>query len=546
MSSARNCMAGFEASGSQGLGYAGYHLIALAGRTSATPSSIRFADTTEAASPHALYAVNAIAGTGSEIGAPGEWWPIEPHTGLAFARLAIGANQYESAYDPASGVIRDYRVRITTFARGNRLYKIDHVATAGNPVPVQWGSVTTEEVCRSRLLPTGSTDIADIAGYWVFRSPGTDGRCNSGDDVFRALSFAAGATDPAVTLSGEPIASLHDAARRRIGYILKSGTSVVRVNADFSAPTPFLTLPAFTSVRSSLGLLGGAEPRYWLFTTSAPIRVYAYDLIAGGAPVELFTLATGESAGPTDLTTEAGTAYLRLTDLGRGTIRVIRINEDLSTQVLGTVTPGVPLSPFESLTPIRTTTTRVVLAVGGGLHSIPKAGGTATLISSASAPLLTTALGSFGFITAGSNVWYPSSRSVALSSKLAVVADDGSNPATIDVALPANAIDFLWPLVPSACSRECRHAALTANVGSMSAIGTNVGSEIVTYNGSTRLAIANHGQLPTTPLAAVGTLASMPTQLGQRGLVHFYSSDLSFSFFLFTTDQIGLPAVTLN
>jgi hypothetical protein len=547
MSVNRSCTAAFDAGSSQGLSYAGYHLIALAGRTSQSPSVIQFADATATASSHALYAINGIAGTGAEIGAPGEWLPLDfPNTGLMFARSSIGANKFESAFDPATGVIRDYRVRFTTFARGNRLYRVDHVATAGTPVPVPWGSVTTEEICRSRLLSASTTDIADIAGYWVFKSPGADGRCNSGDDVFRALSFAAGAIDPAVNLSGEPIASLHDAARRVTGYILRNGAGVVRVNADFTAPTPFLTLPAFTSVRSSLGVFGDGEPRFWLFTTSAPIRVYAYDLVAGGAPIELFTLATGENAGPTDLTTEAGTAYLRMTDLGRGTIRVLRINADLSTQVLGAVTPGALISPFESATPIRTTTARVILAAGGGLYSLPKSGGVPTLISSPTAPLLATAFGSFGFITAGNNVWYPSSLSLVLTSKLAVVADDGSNPAIIDVTLPANAIDFLRPLLPSACSQACRHAYLTLNTGAMSVIGTNVGSEVATYDGATRLAIATHGQLPATPLAAVGTLVSMPAQLGQNGLLHFYSSDESFALFLFATDQVGLRPVTLN
>lgn len=543
MSAARNCVARFELPYAPALSWEDYHLVGAAGPVSGTVEKIEFANgVTADAAGLPLVAVNNTTGAATVL-APGGTW--KPFITVAGSELRMGSG-FESAFDPASGDITDYRVRYTVFARNGRLYKVDHVSTVGPPVPQPFGNVTTRQICDSGAFtfdPPGQ--LASIGALWIFSAADGAGGCQ-----YKALRFSAGASDDPIALPGVPALAVHDRARRVTGYVIDptAGGRHQLVDADFGNPVTLGRISLLEPLADMpIALLGEAEPRHLLTFDLGSKTIYAYDLRNVAAPpVRVYTgSAVNEATLQGWSSSEIGATYVRLSVGDAGT-RLIRIAADLSVTVLGTV-PGTTSIAGPFTRPLLTDGHVVVLSTAAGrpvVHALPKTGGTATALSLPGDTTIT------GLATSGGTVWYSAFNPASGKSMVAVSADGAARETFLNRQwLAQELVPSLSAstLLPRACKRECSPAAMVIADGPDSAIPSGgAGKALRVLDATTRAPIATLGTMPLTPILAGPVLTGIPLQLGQKGLVHFHWPSLASRLFMFSSVEAGLPEIRLD
>jgi hypothetical protein len=549
LSTARNCTARFEMPTQSSLSWEGYHLVGAAGTYSAA-ATIEFAGgETSQAMELPLVAVNAATGARSTLAAGGTWITLGTHRSASPSLIADGL---ESAVDPASGAITGYRVRFTVFARNDRLYKVDHISTTGQPVAQPWGRITTKEVCGRGGGAVGDppADIASISAHWVFLGvDAATGKCRA-----MALRYAAGPDEAPVALPGLPQMRIHDRARRVTGYLIDpdAGGRLQWVDADFGNPVALGRISLLEPLGDRpMALLGTTEPRHLL--TVSGTAVYAYDLRnIGAAPVRVYTLAGGETPATGSwnmVASESGATYLAFWR-GTSNTKIIRIAADLSVATLGTV-PGVS-------TRLRLTDGHVIVATGSilatALHSLPKAGGASTQLSEDGTSSIQ------AFLTSGETVWFAATSLLTGGAvSLNAVKGDGTAREQHQDTTWLGQQSLLGTmrnhaiLLPRTCDRECRPVALLVvqgpRPGAPGGPGGDAGKELRVLDAATRAGIASLGALPASPIGATASLTGMPWQLGYKGLLDFswpFLTPPGSRLFMFNTGEAGLIETTGN
>lgn len=150
-------------------------------------------------------------------------------------------------------------------------------------------------------MPTNST--------YVYRLPGTDGSCNTSDDVIHAVRTGMSATDAPLTAAAMPAATVYSSAGAVTGYIAKSGNTIVKLDGNLATPTTLATysLPLQVLEPLPVGQVSGYETgRLYI----ADGDIVFIDYAAGTVSSSLFTIpgwsATDDglqavAASPSDL-----------------------------------------------------------------------------------------------------------------------------------------------------------------------------------------------------------------------------------------------------
>jgi hypothetical protein len=146
------------------------------------------------------------------------------------------------------------------------VYLLDLTATAA-PAPQQLSSeaaATVDDACSLAGTQVAGANI-DYAGVYftadlqaptnstyVYRLPGSDGVCNTADDVFHAVKTGMGAADAPLVVPGMPVATVRSAAGGITGFVLKSGSELVLVDGNFLGPVELGSFAAPINVAVAL------------------------------------------------------------------------------------------------------------------------------------------------------------------------------------------------------------------------------------------------------------------------------------------------------
>ena len=91
-----------------------------------------------------------------------------------------------------------------------------------------------------------------VNSTYFYRLPGSDGVCNSADDVVRMVKTGMSSQDTPITVSGMPIATVHTAQGGISGFVVKSGAQLLLVDSNFANPVVLGTFATAIGVASVL------------------------------------------------------------------------------------------------------------------------------------------------------------------------------------------------------------------------------------------------------------------------------------------------------
>lgn len=503
MSAARSCAATFTASTVGALSDVGYHLLADAGAPIVPTTTVTFANGTFSTSIFSLHAVNITTGAATVVAPAGQWYPY-------------GAHVMEMPADAATAVIPTARQRITTFANGGRLYKIDHIATVGTPTPQLWTTANTSDICTHLPVAIGAGTVN--ARHHFYIAAGADRQCSTADDLMMALPFSAGAADSPIQIAGRVLEGIFAADFSVTGYLGWNAGQVFRLDANLANPVNLFALPQAPTPISLMPSSTGALET-WVFVDRGLIRAYN---LGTGALSSVTTPAVGVFSGAF-YAAESGTFWAPA--VANGVTNVVRVDlASLTGQIVGS---------FPSMSVyVHATSTRIVGQVGNQIYSFLKSGSTSTVIASAAAPAQ---LSSFQF--SDETIWFESRNGT--TRRMGIVGSDGSNLQYIDNATFQSG---LMPL-PTPLRWGGSWGAITLIEG-LGANGSVAGASLRTYDGSTR-APTTHGTFPTLPGTGMGYVSASPVQFSRYGLASFYAAgNVIVNLYLYKSDSVGLTQVT--
>jgi hypothetical protein len=281
----------------------------------------------------------------------------------------------EASVDLAARVATNIEDRIFTYAKGDRLYRVDLRRTGSTPAAVQMSSASTTQLCplAAGLPPSPTWSANDFASadrsMYGYRSTGPDNTCGTLDDALIAIRANMGPAD--APIAALPVLSpLRSPDGALDGFLVRSGMNVQRVDTNFASPTTLFTGP----VGRVYQLMTQALEELLIFDDGASVKIY--NLTTGSGPTSVFSLNTGERLQL--MGTDDSGAYFELKTAGPGG-RVLRVGYDGGATVLATESAG--LFAWIGLTP-----SRVVYRSGASIKSVLKTGGVATTIASPAAP----------------------------------------------------------------------------------------------------------------------------------------------------------------
>lgn len=140
-----------------------------------------------------------------------------------------------------------------------KLYKVSALKSGGTPTKVQVSSETgAATICNK----SGNNDFAnpDNSGY-IYSLPGTDGLCNTTDDVWRMVKIGMTATTAPVPAK-ESVMSLNNWQTGAItGFLAKSGNSLNRYDANFDLAA---TVTTFTTLMGVYHYASNGDTVLWV------------------------------------------------------------------------------------------------------------------------------------------------------------------------------------------------------------------------------------------------------------------------------------------
>lgn len=496
-------------------GSGGYFLLASAGSQNQT-GTITFANGAQTAPMPALVAISAAS----------------PASGT----VTIEASGQTPTFLPSSSVfegtvnagrISNLRSRFGVYFKGGQLYKVDQaVASGGSPAPQVVSTLASTDVCGNGGFPTmdpysSGNDFANASHSWLFfRAPGTDGTCDTVDDVFRAVRMDMGAGTSALTID-EPLTEILGSDGSFAGLLVRKGNQIQRLDAALTSPTNLFTVDPATFV--NVGARFGAQAGIWFFTEG--VNLWGVNLASPGTRVALDTFASGEALAPAGASDGVNVFMAINTSTGA---RVLSINQALTaTTVLSSPTPIEQLA----LTPTRLVIAGSMNSSSGPVLAVPKGGGGSV------------ALGTFNggtvnpIITSGENVYFPSYTFATWST--VVVASDGSNTVTLSDT------QLLKGIAPSSFGLSDGSSATNyAVVLASGIVGSTSGATLRAVEGSTRNTLLTYGAFASPGPVLAPTLNADPLQFGQSGLISMPGSNSSIVLYYFKSDGSGLVKAT--
>lgn len=375
------------------------------------------------------------------------------------------------------------------------------------PAAQPWTSLATSAMCQFGYFQLGASWLRDLKdasrSYYIVRTPGPDGSCNTADDVPRALRLGMGAADAPLTVD-EPVSALYAADQSLTGLLVRNGRQVRQVDANFANPRDLFQLEN-AATPAMLNTIGGYPSRTLVFRDGD--KFFGYQVGGSNAPVLLFTLAAGETVTGSGFDSSA---FLALTQ-GSNT-RLVRIDTDLSMHTLANVAGGVSGSVL-MLSP-----SRAVFVAGTAVLSVPRAGGAATTLTSGSAGWLVTGI----VAVSGERAYVTAQRASPYGSQVRILATDGSASTVLDDtgylgAARKSPFDPSLLGTPAGWSEEFHQIQLVEQNTS----AYNNGGRLRAYDGATGALAVDYG--PALPASATRTLNTSPSaayvQVGQPWLL---------------------------
>jgi hypothetical protein len=305
---------------------------------------------------------------------------------------------------------------------GQHLLRQELVGT-GMPATAQVSSISYSELC-SPYAQTVSVDGTDIAapslGWRVFRRPGPDGRCMTGDDQFAAVRMDMPSTMAPKEVP-EPVLAIHGNSRELVGWLVRDGQRIVRVDSNFAHPAFMFSLPA-SDLKFQWPL--DFQPNLFLFVSGGVL--YAWDGSASSpeaptivAKLEAESLLSISATDPRDV------FFLIGSHAGLNS-RLIRYDSANRTATALTEAGALGQVFSISLTP-----SKIVMATQAGLEILDRNG------IKQKSTVIRQALASDGasVTTSGETIWLANAKS-----KIEVLKTDGTTLRTIDNALSAGCL----------------------------------------------------------------------------------------------------------
>jgi hypothetical protein len=184
------------------------------------------------------------------------------------------------------------------------IYGLD-LTTFGTPGPQQLSTeagATVDDTCSftgTTAAPGASTDYAGV--YFVadlqdatnssyfYRLPGADGVCDTADDIVHMVKTGMAPTDLPLTVAAVPEATVRTAGGGIVGFVMKSGASLVLTDGNGANPVVLGTFAAPVGVATALpvGTVQG-YPTGQLFIVDGNIVYVNY--VAHTTSAALFTI----------------------------------------------------------------------------------------------------------------------------------------------------------------------------------------------------------------------------------------------------------------
>jgi hypothetical protein len=438
--------------------------------------------------------------------------------------------------DVQNGQMSNTRARFTPYIKGARIWVVDHDAPAGVPAPRQVSSLAQSAACGG--LQLNGNDFRNPAKSWgFFTVPGADGRCNTSDDAYVGvrLEMSPSAAPRSVD---RPVARVTDAVGSVSGFVVARGTQIRRVDAELSGALDLFSVSGVGF--EPVGVHFGRNlPGIWLFVDNGVL--YGYDL--GGTastPTALATLPVGMRVDHAIGDGETGYVLLRSTDLlsPQQSTEVLKVGADLATAItmLSVPEPG----GFAYSTP-----TRLLLRTARSLVSVPKAGGTPTVLAADDG---TWSVGAAH--TSDETVYVNQYQVGPRRHRVMIIEADGSrrqlldDAAVVGVAAPPTVTLLNLGRPPLFVNQaQSIHIARGVSDGTGLEFG---GSTLITYDGATRAERTTAGVLQNGVRGSVAsnTSGAGTLHLGQTGLLTYVNSAGIVDLYLFDSDAAGITRLT--
>lgn len=233
----------------------------------------------------------------------------DPNTGnYAFASNGSYAGKRQSlrgSVDFLTGTSLSQPAGVEVY-KGNdgHIYALDLTSTS-NPVAVQISSetgATIDDLCTFTGTTAGSSVSYDYAGVffsadlqtptntsYFYRLPGPDGVCNTSDDIIHLVKTGMSASSAPIVAPNMPVAAVHNSSGGLIGFVMKSGASLILTDSNAANPVTLgtFTNPVGVAVALPVGTIQG-YPTGQLYVVDGNIVYVNYASPAISAP--LFTI----------------------------------------------------------------------------------------------------------------------------------------------------------------------------------------------------------------------------------------------------------------
>lgn len=478
-----------------------------------------------------MIAVDASNGRVTKVvESAGSWAPI--------STFDTARDAYLTARSNGVGGFSEIRRAYTLYSKGGRLMKIDH-QMSGDPNPQALGNISLAEICGVPGIDNSFQDLnAPGSSYLFYLRPDDSGKCNIASWATQAVRMNMSPTDHSIT-TGKPLAAIRNRNGSITGYLIQSGSvlspgPLQRVDANLQHPTVISGYPLLGVAHF---VFGSAAPGVFVFSLADTL----YGMNLQDFSIRPLAVSNGLSSVSLIAVRDGPNAYVSLGEQGSTTI--VRVGEDLSASVVGTIVAGGGTTIHE----LDVTDSHVIARVGKRFWSVPKSGGTASVLIDV--PTVPTAIAPVHpvfsgvalqpnryFVTAGELVWFNVSTSFsAVTDRMYKIRGDGSNKVVID---NAKIISSTWASSRGWMARNQAEAVFVME--GWSATKAWGGALVRAYEGATGLPRFDVGRIPEAALATVHVDDPVgdPIQYGGSGIIG-YGLIWSDSILSYMTDRSG-------
>jgi hypothetical protein len=356
----------------------------------------------------------------------------------------------------------------------------------GMPATAQVSSISYSELC-SPYAQTVSVDGTDMAapslGWRVFRRPGPDSRCMTGDDQFAAVRMDMPSTTAPKEVS-EPVLAIHGNAGELVGWLVRDGQRIMRVDSNFAHPAFMFSVPG-PDLKFEWPL--DFQPNLFLFVSGGVLYAWDGSASSPGAPtivakLDAESLLSISATDPRDVFFLIG-SHAALNS------RLIRYDS-----VSRAATELTEASALGQVFSISLTPSRVVMVTQAGIEILDRNG------IKQKSTVIRPALVSDGasVTTSGETIWLTNAK----SRKIEVLKTDGTTLRTIDNALSAGC--FYKPTITLASDGYgCQEMVVIEN-GEVGAYHAADGVRGLVYGNVTVPALTEHGTFSLSYLSHWG------------------------------------------